>query len=527
MPPSASTDNASDRQQRLVQALLDPARYPHPAAGVEHLETHISHLLLAGDYAYKIKKPLDLGFLDFTTLARRERACREELRLNRRTAPELYLDCLPIAGTPAAPVPGGDGPVLEWAVRMRRFAQDDLLDRRLAAGRVTAAELDALGRMLAGFHAAAASAGADSRHGDPAAVRAVALDNFAELDRRLDAPADRDLAAGLEDWTRAACRRLEPAFAARKAAGRVREGHGDLHLGNIVLSGGRPVPFDCIEFNADLRWIDVMADLGFLLMDLRHRRAPAAARRLLNVYLEQGGDYAGLAVLPFYQVYRALVRAKIAAIRLGQATLPAPARDALQDEVRAYLELAGEFTRPARPFLLITHGLSGSGKSWYSGRLLEALDAVRLRSDVERKRLHGLPPLADSGSAPGAGLYTAAATERTYRRLAELADAVLAAGWPVLVDATFLEAERRAAFRRLAEGRGLPFVLLACRADPGTLRRRVTERRQRGDDAAEADTAILERQLQSYRPPAESEHPLWADGPAAAVLEALQIRLRR
>ncbi len=521
-----ASDTPSERQQRLLQALLDPAAYSHPAVGVAHLETHISHILLAGDYAYKIKKPLNLGFLDFTTLARREAACRDELRLNHRTAPELYLDCPPITGKPDSPRFGGSGPVLEWAVRMRRFDQDALLDRRLTAGRVTAAELDVLATLLAGFHAAATKAGANSRFGAPEAVLAPALDNFAELDRRLEAPADRNLAVDLESWTRATFERLAPVFRARKAGGWVRECHGDLHLGNIVLSNDRPVPFDCIEFNEDLRWIDVMADLGFLLMDLRHRQAPSAARRLLNVYLEHGGDYAGLEVLPFYQVYRAIVRAKIAAIRLAQGDLPTEKRDATRDEVRAYLELAKAFTRPPQPFMLITHGLSGSGKSWHSGQLLESLDAVRLRSDVERKRLHGLPSLADSGSAPDEGLYTPQSTAHTYGRLAELADTVLGADWPVLVDATFLEARQRTLFRHLAERRGLPFVLLACRADPDTLRQRVRERRDRGNDAAEADGTILERQLQGYRPPDESEHPLWADDDPQKVMAALLARLR-
>jgi aminoglycoside phosphotransferase family enzyme/predicted kinase len=477
---------------------------------VEIIETHISYILLAGELAYKIKKPLNLGFLDFTSLEQRKYYCFEELRLNRRLAPDLYLDCIPICGTAENPVLGrlDAGPVLEYAVTMARFPQSALLSRCLEDGRLQPHHIDELARHLAEFHDAVARADSKTTFGDPSQVQQPALDNFREIRTRLRDAGVQERLDKLERWTVGAYHRLHSTLAERKAKGFVRECHGDLHLGNMILRDDRIVVFDCVEFNDELRWTDVLNDVAFLYMDLCRRAAPDLARRLLNLYLEHSGDYSGLRVFRYYLVYRAMVRAKIAAIRLGQPDLDTAQRSAAESECRGYLELASSFAVEGAPFLLITHGLSGSGKTHLTGRLLETLDAVRIRSDVERKRLFDLQPLANSGSGPGQGIYTRSAGERTYRRLAELAQCVLAAGFPVLVDATFLEREQRQIFRVLAANIGAPFILLSCSADPDTLRARIETRRARGGDAAEADSAILERQLSHYSPPGDDEAPV-------------------
>ena len=501
-------------QTALIAALLQPGRYPHPATTVEHLQTHISHVLLAGDYAYKIKKPLNLGFLDFTSLERRKYYCEEELRLNGRLAPEIYLDCLPISGEPAHPVLGSEaGAAIDYAVRMRRFPQDALLDRVLAAGRLEPRHLDALARRLAEFHRAIAVADPAAPFGAPARVRQPMLDDFTHTRPLLADPTDLDVLAAVERWTLAASKRLWPRLAERKAGGWIRECHGDLHLGNMVLAeDGHVVIFDCIEFNDDLRWIDVINDLAFLTMDLRFRGAGPFAQRVLNTYLEYSGDFAGAALLSYYQVYRAMVRAKINAIQASQDGVPETARAIARDQCSAYLSLARALTRELAPFLLITHGVSGSGKSRRTGQLLEGFPgAIRIRSDVERKRLFGLGPLDNSGSALGRGLYTPDASARTYQRLHDLADGLLVAGHPVLVDATFMKRAHRQPFRELAARRGVPFILLDCTAAPDTLRARVAARHARGDDTAEADVEVLERQLRYDEPPAADQNPLKTD----------------
>lgn len=504
----------------LIEALCRPNAYPHPVAAVELHETHISWVLLAGDYAYKIKKPVDFGFLDFSTLARREHSCREELRLNRRLAPDLYLDVLPIAGSPAAPRMGGAGPVLEYAVQMHRFGQDALYDHLADAGRLDAALLDPLADVLAKFHGAVARSGPDGRLGAPECVHAYARQNFEQIRPRLEVADDLDRLAVLEDWTERAGARLAPRMTQRQAEGAVRECHGDLHLGNIVLWRGRPTPFDCIEFNPELRWIDVISELAFLLMDLEVRGLAGPAWGLLNRYLQRTGDYGGVALLDYYRVYRALVRAKIACLSAAPAVY------------RRYLDYALSVIRPRAPLLAITHGVSGSGKSHLAARLAGPLTAIWLRSDVERKRLAGLPAEATSGSAWGEGLYTQDSSARTYRRLLELAAMVLAAGHSVLVDATFLRRADRAAQHDLARRSGAGFLILSLQAPPSLLRQRVQERQRGGGDASEADLAVLQRQWAIREPldAAEMDCTLHIDPgqalDAAAIARAIGSRFR-
>ena len=315
-PMNATGDPAS--QARLVAALVDPAVFGPGCKGVRHLETHISHVLLTGAHAYKIKKPVDLGFLDFTTLAQRKRYCEQELRLNRRLAPAIYLDVVAITGSVDRPVIGGDGPVVEYAVKMREFAQEALASRMLAAGALGAAHVDALAAEVAAFHGRVETAGEGTRFGSPDTILRVALQNFDSIRPMRDDPADRERQDALRAWTEREHALRLASFERRRADGFVRECHGDLHLNNIAVIDGEVTVFDCIEFNDELRWIDVMSEIAFTTMDLADRGRPDLAHRFVNAYLESTGDYAGLAVFPFYLVYRAMVRAKIACLRLGQ-----------------------------------------------------------------------------------------------------------------------------------------------------------------------------------------------------------------
>ncbi len=515
---------------RLIAALREPACYAHAVGRVELLQTHISCILLAGDYAYKIKKPVNLGFLDFSTLAARRHYCEEELRLNRRTAPALYLDVLAIGGSESAPVIGGGGAPIEYALRMRRFDQDDLLDRMARRGALTPQHIDALARGLAAFHAQIERAGSGEAYGSPERILAPALQNFEQMLPLVSAKADIALLARLRDWSVREHAALAAVFAARKRDGWVRECHGDLHLGNIALLAGVPTPFDGIEFNPDFRWIDVMNEIAFLVMDLLDHGLPRLAFRFLNAYLEFTGDYAGLRVLRFYLVYRALVRAKVSCLRAHQAGIVAHEKSEVEREYRRHLHLAERLAAPAHAAMLIMHGLSGSGKTTIAQNLLEALGAVRLRSDVERKRLFGIAAGARSGSGLDEGLYAPQASVRTYARLAELARAVLAARFPVIVDAAFLKRDERERFAGLARDAGARFLIAACTASPATLRARVAAREREAHDASEAGLAVLERQCASAQPLAEDEaaHTLTLDaerGAAAPEAAALARRL--
>ena len=484
----------------LLRALQEANAYPHPVRGIEHLETHISDVFLTGDYAYKLKKPLNLGFLDFSTLERRRYCCEEELRLNRRLAPELYLAVVPITGSASSPRLGGDGPIFDYAVQMRQFDQSGLLERVAARGELTAATIDAIADQVAEFHAGLPAAPPESGYGTAAEITGPALQNFEQLQPLLDGDAGRAALSQLREWTEGQHGELTRLFEARRQGGFVRECHGDLHLGNIVLVDGRVRIFDCIEFNPQLRWIDVINEAAFLAMDLIQRGYAGLAYRFVNRYLEHTGDYAGVRLLRYYMVYRALVRAKVAAMRAAQSGVGASVRTRLQDKCRVHIELAQQLSRAPRQMLLIMHGLSGSGKTVLSQVVLEALGAIRVRSDIERKRLHGLSASARTSSGVGEGIYAAPAGQATYDRLAALAEQILAGGFPALVDATFLKRDQRAQFRALAIKHSTPFAVFDIQAAEATLRQRIAQRAGAGADASEASEAVLERQLASQEP---------------------------
>lgn len=481
----------------LTAGLLKPCAYDHPVGTIELIETHISWVILTGDFAYKIKKPVDLGFVDFSTLAKRRHFCEEEVRLNRRLAPEFYLGVMPLTGSPDAPRFGGDGEAIEYAVQMRQFSPSAQLDRMLDRGELKGHHLDAFARLIAAFHQRVSVAGVGLYHGEPERVLAPAMQNFPDLRQCLPDPASATCIAELEQWTVITFARLRDNFQCRKREGFVRECHGDLHLRNLAWVNDGPLAFDCLEFNPDLRWTDVINEAAFLVMDLEARQQPQLAARFQNEYLERTGDYAGLAVLPFYLVYRALVRAKVDGIRAQQPGTDEREKDLAEREARRYLALARQYTQPGRPRLILTRGVSASGKTTLSGALVEKLGAIRLRSDVERKRLSGLPAEANARAGVGQGIYDAAGSRRTYARLLDMAGRVLDAGFPVVVDAAFLEASQRAPFRAMAAARGIACVIVEATAPPALLRERIANR-ARG--ASDADLAVLEHQLDTWQP---------------------------
>ncbi len=496
----------------FVQALLEPARHRPGTAAVTLVETHISWVLLAGSYGYKIKKPLKLQFLDFSTLALRQRYCEDELRLNRRFAPEIYIDVVAITGEPEDPRLGGSGPIIDYAVRMRRFNEDDRLDRVCARGDLTATHLSDLADTLVAFHAGAAVAPVDARFGSPAHILAPAIDNFRDLAQLMPYSELKQRLAMLRAWTEAEHRRLTPLMRERKAAGQVRECHGDLHLANMVLLDGRVRLFDCLEFNEDLRWLDTANEIAFTYVDLLDHGQAGQANGFVDEVLSRSGDYQGVDLLRFYAVYRALVRAKVSAIRQGQTQ----GRDETHaaHATRACIARAEKLVAPVPLRLVITHGLSGCGKTVSSTRWLQSdphARSLRLRSDVERKRLFGVARGARSGSGIDAGIYTPDAHVLTYQRLAELAHTVLQAGWSVVVDAAFLQRQERDLFHALARQHGARFAILAPQADTEILRQRIRARQSAGQDASEATAEVLERQLQWIEPLGADEIALCLD----------------
>ena len=484
-------------QAALIAALMQ--QLASCGQSVQCFETHISWVLVAGDYAYKIKKAVTMDFLDCSTLAARRYFCEEELRLNRRLSPNLYLDVVKVAGDAARPCLNGAGEAIDYAVRMHAFAQTAVWRQRLAGGQLSMQEVDALADRLARFHQAAATATAASARGEPEGLGAGVDTTITALVRLAGDHASQAALARLHAWDATQRLQLAPVFAKRKRAGMVRECHGDLHTGNILTTARGVEVFDCIEFSDALRWIDVIDDLAFACMDLACRGRCDLAVRLLNGYLALTGDYGGLVLLAYYSVRRALVRCLVLLLRAAQAA-PSAVADASRSEALAYLAFASRLATPGKPAILITHGCSGSGKTRFAQGAAARLGAVHLRSDIERKRMHGLEPGDRSGALPGSLLYGAAATDHTYTRLLLLTRMVVRAGMVALVDAAFLAPTQRQRFARYAVRSGIPFFIFDVRASPAKMVQRLAMRASAGTDASDADVTVLAQQLANVQP---------------------------
>lgn len=502
-----------------LASLMRPDAYPHPVEKVRLIETHVSWVLLAGEFAYKIKRPVCYPFVDMRTLAQRHFFCREELRLNRRFAPRIYRDVVPITNDGQQARIGGSGEVFEYAVRMRQFDTREELDQLLAERRVEPAELQQFGENLAKFHSRFPSAGAGERYGSFAFVRNSFLENLeqlASISKRAGFTFDRQATAprvlGRLD-------ELASLIDQRRAAGFVRECHGDLHCRNVVRSEGRLVAFDGLEFEPAFRWIDVAEEISFLYMDLVRRGGSAHATAFINGYLSESGDYTATQLLRLYGAHRALVRAKVSALEGGER------------DCHAYAECARSLLTFQRRALVLTSGLSGSGKTWLARRVSQATGAIHIRSDVERKRMAGLHAHTSSRSDLDQGIYRLEANDATYRRLARCAADVIAGGFCAIVDATFQRRADRARFSELAAELKVPLVLIHCRAPDAVLRARILNRQREGGDASEADLAVLERQRANFQvfDPGEALEVIEADTTSdkivPEVLEALNARI--
>ncbi len=482
-----------------VQRLLDPAAYPHPTRGIHLIETHISWVILTGDYVYKVKKPCNLGFLDFSSLDKRHACCLEEVRLSGRFAPELYLGVVPITGSPAAPRVDGPGPAFEWAVKLRQFDESCRLDRIFADHRLSSEDCGRLGAEIAALQARLAIAAASSPWGTAQAVGDAVRLNLAQL--RAARPDTRACDMYMEDWLDGRLAAVGPAIERRRAAGRVRECHGDLHLANIVLHEGRMMPFDAIEFSESLRWIDVASDIAFLAMDLHSRGRPDLAAQVVSGWIEAADDHDAARVLPVYKVYRAIVRAAVAAIRCTQAAGDRTAQDAARAETDRYLELAEHLTQPRRPVLYATSGISGSGKTTVAAAIVGGCEAVRLRSDVERKRLAGMAGTdRPQDAAHAESLYDPATTAKVYDRLAALSHTLLAAGTSVVVDAAANLRGQRDTIAAVASAAGVPLVWLDFDLPAEAVLARVAARQAAGTDASDATADVVRAQIAAREP---------------------------
>lgn len=498
-----------------LAALLRPDCYAHAADDLRLYETHISWVILAGPYAYKLKKPVSFGFLDYSTVEKRAAACAEEVRLNRRLCPDVYLGVVQLCARDGTYAVGGPGQPVEPLVWMRRLPEAGMLPHLLATGAADAALMRRIARRLARFHTTAATGPGVDEHGSLATVRANWEENFAQtrpfIGRVLSAAAFEHL----ERFVRRVLDERADLFARRVAAGRVRDGHGDLHAASVCVAGRRIWLFDCIEFSARYRCADVAAEVAFLAMDLDHYGRADLAEAFVGAYARLSGDAELRALLPFYTCYRAYVRGKVLALRLAEGDLGPEEAAAVRAEAAAYFDLAWAYAGGlGGPTLVVTMGLPASGKTTLAHALARRLGLVHLSSDVIRKELAGLAP-TDRQEVPfGTGIYSTAATRRTYAALRRRAARWLRAGRSVVLDATFGQRAERAALPRLAARSGARLVVLYCQADDATLVRRLAARPADPHRASDARLALWPALRAAFTPPDELREAVALDATA-------------
>ncbi len=476
-----------------IQAFFKPESYPHPVNKVEMIQTHASWVFLSGAFAYKFKKPVDFGFMDFSTLAKRKYYCEQELKLNRRTAPAMYLDVCPVYQHGETCNLNGPGEVIDYCLKMTRFEQSGLLEQLLLHGKLQTQCMDELAKEVAHFHAHA-KVNNDSKFDHTTLLADHIGDNLAIAAQHISlaiAPADL---ATLSAFADTALRDKQAALQQRQNEKHIRHCHGDLHFRNITLIDGKPTLFDCIEFNDAYRIIDTMNDVAFLVMDCDAHAHPDLGMRFLSRYLEYCGDYAGLELLPLYLFYRASVRGKVACI-LADELSPGQQQPQWQ-EARRYFELALTYTKPGMPRLFAIGGLSGSGKSHLALLACGKERAIIIRTDALRKRI--------AVNFPALELYGKQMHIHTYKAMFDAACTALAAGFSVILDATFLHPDSRRQAHELAKKRNVPLHFYWLDMDESTLRKRIEKRQHSATDISDADLSVLDLQLIEYQRPDEA-----------------------
>ncbi|QWV95023.1 AAA family ATPase [Geomonas oryzisoli] len=514
--------------QKLIKSLLEAAAYPEPTAKVRLVETHVSFIFITDHFVYKVKKAVDYGFLDFTTLDRRRFYCGEEVRLNRRLCPEVYLGVVELRESARGAGFTGTGAVIDYAVKMKRLPEELMLDRLLREGTVSGADMTRIAAAVASFHAGAERGPHIDACASPAMIGANWEQNF-----RQSAPfVGNTLLAGelaeIRQWVSAFLAQSETLFQARIAGGFIRDCDGDLHSGNICLTDPVCI-FDCIEFGEQFRYIDTAADLAFLLMDLEYAGRADLSRALLLSYGEASGDRGMAPLLDFYKAQRAFVRGKVTSLRLAQPGQDAAESAAVGSAARRYFRLARGYTLRSRltPVLVLTCGLSGSGKSSLAAELARELGLDLVRSDLVRKELAGVAP---SGVEPSAayrdGIYNEEMDQATYRALLSRAERSLAEHRGIVVDATFQRRSDRELFRQLAARLGRPFLIIETRCPQQVARERLERRRHDPTEVSDARWEQYQRQQAEFQYPEEGESllldstlPVWDE--ADRVLAAM------
>ena len=483
----------------LVQKMLRPEFYPHPVTEpIGFVQTHISYVFLTGDYAYKAKKPMNFGFLDYSTLEKRQHFCSEELRMNQRGAPGLYLEVLPITQAGAEFELGGSGEAVEYVVKMRQFPETSLLSSLFEKGQLTEELLVELAKAIATFHKTCPSSDYIRSFGEVAQVRQAFDENYQQTEGYIGGPQTQQQFDETKAYTDQFFSDRADLFTNRIQNNWIRECHGDLHLGNICQWQNQLMLFDCIEFNEQFRFVDVMFDVAYIVMDLEVRNRRDLSAIFISTYIEQTGDWEGLQVLPIYVDRQTYVRAKVTSFMLNDPGVPDAEKQKGSEKAALYYRLAWEYAKPKTGKIFLTCGLSGSGKSTTARQLARQTGGIYIRSDAVRKHLGGVP-LDQRG---GADLYSPEMTQKTYDRLITLGLLLAGQGYTVILDAKYdRQALREDAIAQAATAQ-IPLEIVHCEAPLEVLRDRLLNRT---GDIADATAELLEKQ--SLEPFSEAEKP--------------------
>jgi uncharacterized protein len=491
----------------LIQQMLNPEFYPHPViTPIQQIQTHASVVLLTGEFAYKLKKPVKFSFLDYSTLENRQHFCQEELRLNRRGAKELYLEVVSISKQDDLYQLGSDGEIVDYAVKMVQFPQSTLLSNMFEAGTITTNDIEEMGRVVAKFHTQAQTNRYISSYGSIERIKQSIDDNYLQTEKYIDLVQTQQQFTETKAYTDRFLLEHPQLFCDRLVGGFIRECHGDLHLRNICRWHNQTLLFDCIEFNEPFRFVDTMYDVAFVVMDLEARGRQDLANRFLNTYVEQTGDWAGLQVLPLYLSRQAYVRAKVTSFLLDDPGISLAERAAAVVTATAYYRQAWEYTHAHQGRLIVLSGLSGAGKSTLGKQLAQAIGGVHLRSDAVRKHLAGIP-LTSRGDE---SLYTPEMTANTYAAVLALGSKLATQGFPVILDAKYDRQSLRAAVVDVAHKERLSLQIIYCTAPEPVLRDRLAQRR---GDIADATVDLLASQQAAWEnfTPAERDYVTTVD----------------
>lgn len=484
----------------LIQAMLQPTFYPHPVkAPIQLMQTHVSYVFLTGDYAYKVKKPVNFGFLDFSTLEARQHFCLEEIAMNRQNAPEIYLEVLPITQTDNEQFElNGTGQAAEYVIKMREFPQDDLFISLFEQGKLTESHMEELGKIVAQFHSLAQTNDYIRSFGEVAQVRQAIDENYQQTEKYIGGPQTQEQFDATKQFTDTFFDQQQELFKSRIEHDKIKECHGDLHLRNICLWKNKIQLFDRIEFNEPFRFVDVMYDIAFAVMDLEARGKKELGNAFLNTYVEQTGDWLGLQVLPLYLSRQAYVRAKVTSFLLDDPGVPEAAKKEAMTTAADYYKLAWSYTQQRQGKLILMSGLSGSGKTTVARHLAHQLGAIQLRSDAVRKHLAGIA-LQEKG---GAELYSEEMNQKTYDRLLDLAIKIAKQGWTVILDAKYDREATRAKAIAQSKNHQLPLEIIHCHAPESILRDRLLART---NDVSDATADLLNQQKAATEPFTEAE----------------------